>query len=71
MSTPIPNCLLCQRFRGLRNEADDVGTCDAFPGGIPHEIAFGENLHEEPFDGDGGLIFLVKPELAEFVVETS
>lgn len=31
--------------------------CRAFPGGIPHEIAWGDNPHTEPYPGDHGLRF--------------
>jgi hypothetical protein len=37
---------------------EDEGTipvCTAFPKGIPDEIAWGDNLHIEPFEGDNGI----------------
>ena len=43
-------CLKCARFRG-------VGTCAAFPDGIPGEIMSGEFDHEKPHVGDHGLRF--------------
>lgn len=32
-------------------------TCDAFPDGIPDEIAYGDDLHLRPVLGDRGLQF--------------
>ena len=40
------NCFKCKHFRALS------GGCDAFPEGIPYEIAeTGESSHETPLDG--------------------
>lgn len=38
--------------------------CRAFPGGIPDEIAHGNNPHTEPYPGDHGIQF-EKEEKAE------
>jgi len=43
-------CSQCTRWRGF-------GICDAFPDGVPLPIIVGDNLHTEPFPGDGGLLF--------------
>ncbi len=47
----------CVRFRGVEgeDEASQVVTCDAFPDGIPGEIAYGPNKHLSRFPGDHGL----------------
>jgi hypothetical protein len=45
-------CPVCVQFR--------VGsgmTCDAFPEGIPPEIATGRHDHTKPYPGDGGIRF--------------
>lgn len=48
-------CAACARLR------EKVGTCDAFPGGIPKNIfMFGED-HRTPRRGDHGLQFQQKP----------
>ena len=49
----------CKHYRGLigSTELDQRPACAAFPDGIPSEIAFGNNLHAEPFAGDRGLQF--------------
>jgi hypothetical protein len=44
----------CWRCRHLRREVS--GTCDAYPGGIPIEIKFGE-AHDKPMPGDRGIQF--------------
>lgn len=32
-------------------------TCEAFPGGIPDEITHGDETHDGPVEGDGGIHF--------------
>jgi len=46
-------CKLCKHF-----SLKDLN-CKAFPDGIPPDIAFGENTHTEPFEGDRGIQFEV------------
>ena len=41
-------CISCIHYRG-------VLTCDAFPDGIPEEIATGQHDHAEPYRGDHGI----------------
>ena len=58
----IPKCRSCKHYEGVKNfgkeaEADDRNICKAFPKGIPHEIAYGDNKHTEPFSGDHGIQF--------------
>jgi len=56
-----PNCYKrkCRHFMGVKNETDDEENefvyCKAFPDGIPYEIAYGDNLHNEPYKGDHGI----------------
>ena len=38
-------------------EVSERAVCKAFPRGIPEEIAFGDNLHTEPYPGDNGIQF--------------
>lgn len=49
----------CKHFLGADGyeEEDQVLICEAFPGGIPHEIAFGGNKHTEPYEGDHGVMY--------------
>jgi hypothetical protein len=57
-----PSCYKrsCKHFRGVKNDGDDESgervICAAFPDGIPDEIAFGDNLHKTPLDGQGNEI---------------
>jgi hypothetical protein len=56
-----PKCLQrrCEHFQGVRwlgeEESSERPVCKAFPDGIPDEIAFGDNLHLQPFKGDHGV----------------
>lgn len=61
---PAPQCFLrkCKHFwKGKptfkQDEAAecDIVWCSAFPGGIPDEIAWEDNLHTEPYPGDHGI----------------
>lgn len=45
-----PQCFDCTRLR--RGEGMK---CDAFPGGIPGPIQYGERDHREPFADDRGI----------------
>jgi len=53
----------CRHFIGVTHpdggegEAGEYVYCKAFPKGIPDDIAFGSNLHNEPIDGDNGIQF--------------
>jgi len=54
MMLPAPNCYKrkCRHYLGIRwfgnTEASENNYCEAFPGGIPAEIAYGENKHLRP-----------------------
>jgi len=56
-----PRCFTrkCKHFLGATQGKDvELGewvNCKAFPDGIPTEIAYGDNLHLEPFPGDHGI----------------
>ncbi len=54
MTQPLPPvCFDCIHFR-----KDDPGmTCDAYPKGIPEEIALKGNNHTKPNPGDNGIRF--------------
>ena len=51
----------CKFFTGViqpdGTELTETVACSAFPAGIPEEIAYGDNLHLEPFPGDNGVQF--------------
>jgi len=38
----------------------DVNYCEAFPAGIPDDIAYGDNLHLKPVDNQGNDIVYEK-----------
>ena len=53
-------CDECKHFKGeIIGEAENEQRwiCAAFKNGIPKEILFGENNHEKPVAGDGGIVF--------------
>lgn len=50
-------CTACARSRG------PAARCDAFPAGIPIEIASGRLDHFAPRDGDRGLRFRARPDI--------
>lgn len=58
-----PNCSKrdCKHFIGVDQpdgtEQTERVICEAFPEGIPDVIAYGDNLHLKPFEGDGGIQF--------------
>lgn len=59
-------CALCIHFK---SDIRDQNVCDAFPGGIPNEIAFGYNHHVEPWPGDGGIRFEPRPGFEDMTAE--
>jgi len=46
-----PLCSICKHLHR------DEEACDAFPDGIPHDIRIGRQQHEQPVDGDHGIVF--------------
>ena len=62
-----PNCFKrqCIHFLGVvsdgEEELNERPVCAAFPDGIPHDIAYGDVQHTEPFPGDHGILFEEKP----------
>jgi len=57
----------CKHYLGVKNDSEpfdeskERNYCEAFPDGIPEEIAYGDNLHLTPFPGDHGIQFEVEP----------
>lgn len=57
-----PNCSIrmCKHLLGIKQDDEQEETerniCAAFPDGIPDEIAYGENLHLIPLEGQGNNI---------------
>lgn len=52
-----PKCFTrsCKHYQGVLQpdgtELTEVNYCDAFPKGIPREIAYGDNPHQTPLPG--------------------
>jgi hypothetical protein len=42
-------------------EFEQILVCKAFPDGIPDVIAYGDNDHSLPFEGDHGVQYARKP----------
>lgn len=48
----------CVHYRGIASGEEEVGEkpiCNAFPDGIPAQIAYGANAHKKPYPGDNGI----------------
>jgi hypothetical protein len=74
MSVFEPRCSIrnCIHLRGIRDSPNapeeelggyEVPFCNAFPKGIPAEIAFGDNLHHAPLKNQGNDIVFEKKEV--------
>jgi len=48
---------LCNSCAHLERSESSLGTCRAFPRGIPKEIFLGKADHRKPFPGDHGIRF--------------
>ena len=58
MAEPQCSKRRCKHFIGVKNDGDESTerpVCKAFPEGIPFVIAYEDNLHIEPYPGDGGI----------------
>jgi len=61
-----PNCFKkkCKYFLGViqpdGSELSEVNNCEAFPSGIPNEIAYGKNKHNKPLEGQHNQIVFEK-----------
>lgn len=57
-----PECFKrkCLHYLGVKQDNEEESTerniCDAFPDGIPDEIAYGDNKHLKPLEGQGNQI---------------
>ena len=59
----IPKCYFrkCIHYIGIENnskpfdEEQEKCVCEAFPNGIPDDIAYGDNDHTKPVEGDNGI----------------
>ncbi len=64
---PICNRRACKHFMGMiepdGTEMTERPVCEAFPNGIPYEIAWGPNKHATPLPGQGNDIVFeeIKP----------
>jgi hypothetical protein len=66
MTIRLPMCAFCRHFNAA---IVDRNTCDAFPTGIPREIAFGPRDHVDPYPGDHGIQFEPKEDVPEWVYQ--
>lgn len=61
-----PRCYLrkCRFYKGIfqpdGTELSERNVCKAFPDRIPREIAYGDNDHSKPIDGQGNDIVYEK-----------
>jgi hypothetical protein len=62
-----PKCFTrrCRHFIGVKQDGQEESTervvCEAYPDGIPDEIAYGDNLHTSPIPGDNGIQYEPQP----------
>lgn len=66
MSIAEPKCFTrrCKHFLGViqpdGTELTETNNCEAFPSGIPYEIAYGKNKHTKALPGQGNDIVYEK-----------
>lgn len=58
--------IICDSCQNHLMGKRDQQICTAFPTGIPTEILTGELDHSSPFDGDGGILYSMRPGLERF-----
>jgi len=58
-------CITCVHLR----EGGEKAICDAFPDGIPEEIAVGHFDHAQPYEGDNGIRWEPTSEYKKFLEE--
>ncbi len=58
----VPQCMRCIHYRW--GSGGDALTCEAFPTGIPADIARNIVRHDAPYPGDNGLLFEEDPHWA-------
>jgi hypothetical protein len=54
----------------VRHKFTGLPGCDAFPKGIPHDLAIGNVQHEEPYPGDNGILFELREDLKDETTQT-
>ena len=55
------DCFYCERSKNRK-----IGTCEAFPKGIPLGIASGQFNHHKHHEGDNGLLFELDTKKIEY-----
>ena len=53
----MPICHWCKHSHKSSKRGITLGTCQAFPDGIPHEILHSLVDHRKPYKGDNGIQF--------------
>ncbi len=61
----LPLCNFCKHFHKNDPRQIEPFTCDAFPAAIPENIYFESGDHRQPVEGDHGIQFEKKPDLAD------
>ena len=51
----FPQCFSCKHFDLEKTNQEVKLICDAFPDGIPAQIANNKHDHTQPYRGDGGI----------------